>query len=111
MLRSSIVTSPDVIVIRRFTICMAVVLPLPDGPIRTQISPAGTSRVRFETAGVRRPGYTLVVSWNARTAVAAPSEVADGPGGWAESELFKRTVPQGGCDPTSDRSRGPGPFA
>ena len=56
MLRPSIVTSPEVIVISRLTICMAVVLPLPDGPISTQISPAGTSRLRFDTAGVRRPG-------------------------------------------------------
>ena len=56
MLRPSIVTSPDVIVISRFTICMAVVLPLPDGPISTQISPAGTSRLRLETAGFLRPG-------------------------------------------------------
>jgi hypothetical protein len=31
---------------------MAVVLPQPDGPTRTQISPAGTVRERFSTAAV-----------------------------------------------------------
>jgi hypothetical protein len=31
-------------------------LPLPDGPISTQISLAGISRESLETAGVVRPG-------------------------------------------------------
>src|SRR3954453_5672248 len=38
---SSIVMSPSDSVIRRLTSFIAVVLPPPDGPIRTQISPAG----------------------------------------------------------------------
>ena len=56
MLRPSIVMSPDVRSISRLTSFIAVVFPLPDGPMRTQISPAGISSVRSETAGVRRPG-------------------------------------------------------
>ena len=55
-LRPSIVMSPSVIVIRRLTIFSAVVLPHPDGPISTQISPGGTSKVRFSTAAPSRPG-------------------------------------------------------
>ena len=38
------------------TIRMAVVLPQPDGPTRTQISPAGTSSESFSTAGLSAPG-------------------------------------------------------
>ena len=37
--------------IRRLTIRIAVVLPQPDGPTSTQISPAGTSSERSSTAG------------------------------------------------------------
>ena len=44
--------SPSVMSIRRLTIFIAVVLPLPDGPISTQISPAGTSSERSLIAGV-----------------------------------------------------------
>ena len=40
----------------RLTILIAVVFPHPEGPTRTQISPAGTSRERFEIAGVVWPG-------------------------------------------------------
>ena len=40
----------------RLTIRMAVVLPHPDGPTSTQISPAGTSSVRWSTAGRSAPG-------------------------------------------------------
>jgi len=36
----------------RLTIRMAVVLPQPDGPTSTQISPAGTSSESLSTAGV-----------------------------------------------------------
>ena len=48
--RSPIRMSPSVISTVRLTIRIAVVLPQPDGPTRTQISPAGTSRVRPSTA-------------------------------------------------------------
>src|SRR5690242_8293979 len=51
--------SPSVIEMRRLTIFKAVVLPHPDGPINTQISPGGTSNVRFSTAGLSLPGYRL----------------------------------------------------
>ena len=37
--------SPEVISTVRLTIRIAVVLPQPEGPTRTQISPASTSRV------------------------------------------------------------------
>ena len=48
--------SPSVISTIRFTIRIAVVLPQPEGPTSTQISPAGTSRLRRSTAGVSAPG-------------------------------------------------------
>ena len=48
--------SPEVISIIRFTIRIAVVLPEPDGPTRTQISPAGTSSESASTAGASEPG-------------------------------------------------------
>jgi hypothetical protein len=48
--------SPLVMSIMRLTMRMAVVLPQPDGPTNTQISPAGTVSERPPTAGSRRPG-------------------------------------------------------
>ena len=48
--------SPSVISTVRLTIRIAVVLPQPDGPTSTQISPAGTSRVRWSSAGEDWPG-------------------------------------------------------
>jgi hypothetical protein len=47
--------SPLVISIMRLTRRMAVVLPQPDGPTRTQISPAGTSKLRSWIAGSADP--------------------------------------------------------
>src|SRR5918997_7154904 len=76
-LRPSIVISPEVMGMSRLTSCIAVVLPLPDGPIRTQISLAGISRVRFETAAVVRPGYTLVASTKASGTARGPSDSSD----------------------------------
>ena len=52
----SMVMSPSVMSIRRLTIFIAVVLPPPDGPTSTQISPAGTARDSERTAGSVRPG-------------------------------------------------------
>jgi hypothetical protein len=43
--------SPSVIEIRRLTIFMTVVLPAPDGPITTQMSPAGMASERSSIAG------------------------------------------------------------
>ena len=40
----------------RLTIRIAVVLPQPDGPTSTQISPAGTSSESLSTAGFSAPG-------------------------------------------------------
>ena len=40
----------------RLTIRIAVVLPQPDGPTSTQISPAGTLRESLSTAGLSAPG-------------------------------------------------------
>jgi hypothetical protein len=48
--------SPSVMSIMRLTIRMAVVLPQPEGPTSTQISPAGTSRERSSTAAPVWPG-------------------------------------------------------
>ena len=55
-LRPSSRMSPDVISIIRLTIRIAVVLPQPDGPTSTQISPAGTSSDSPSTAGSALPG-------------------------------------------------------
>src|SRR3954465_4621588 len=54
--------SPSVISTVRLAIRIAVVFPQPDGPTRTQISPAGTSRERLLIAGTFCPGYRLVTS-------------------------------------------------
>ena len=43
--------SPSVISTIRLAIRIAVVLPQPEGPTRTQISPAGTSRLSWSTGG------------------------------------------------------------
>ena len=48
--------SPSVISTIRLAIRIAVVLPQPDGPTSTQISPAGTSRLSLSTAGAAAPG-------------------------------------------------------
>ena len=47
----SIVMSPSVIEISRLTIFIAVVLPPPEGPTSTQISPAGIVSESSVTAG------------------------------------------------------------
>src|SRR3954454_16356241 len=60
--------SPEVMSISRLTIRIAVVLPQPDGPTSTQISPAGTSRLRSSTAGAGAPGYSLVTARNSMLA-------------------------------------------
>ena len=52
----SIRMSPSVIEISRLTIFIAVVLPPPDGPTSTQISPAGIVSESSSTAGCGRPG-------------------------------------------------------
>ena len=62
MLRPSMRMSPLVSGISRLTSLSAVVLPPPDGPTRTQISPAGTVSERRSTAGRGRPGYCFVAS-------------------------------------------------
>ena len=49
---SPIMIRPDVGSIRRLIIFMVVVLPHPDGPTNTVISPAGNSIVTLSTAGV-----------------------------------------------------------
>ncbi len=52
----SIVMSPSSKSISRLTSFIAVVLPAPDGPTSTQISPAGTTNDRSLTAAALRPG-------------------------------------------------------
>src|SRR3954451_22677856 len=60
--------SPEVMSISRLTIRIAVVLPQPDGPTSTQISPAGTSRLRSSTAGAGAPGDRFVTDRNSMLA-------------------------------------------
>jgi len=48
--------SPSVSSIMRFTSRIAVVLPQPEGPTSTQISPAGTVSERSSIAGRDAPG-------------------------------------------------------
>ena len=54
-LRPPIRMSPSVISTIRLAIRIAVVFPQPEGPTRTQISPAGTSRLSPSTAGRSAP--------------------------------------------------------
>jgi hypothetical protein len=72
--------SPLVISIIRFTRRIAVVLPQPDGPTRTQISPEGTTRLRSVIAGSAASPKTLRTSRNSRVAACGcddgPSERA-----------------------------------
>jgi hypothetical protein len=60
MLCPSIVMSPSVIEIRRLTIRIAVLFPPPDGPMSTQISPAGIVIERSSTAGRGEFPYRFV---------------------------------------------------
>ena len=46
----------------RLIIFIVVVLPHPDGPTKTTISPSYTSSVRLSTAGSEDPGKVLVNS-------------------------------------------------
>src|SRR4051794_40834888 len=84
--------SPSVISIMRLTIRIAVVLPQPDGPTRTQISPAGTSNDRWFTAGRCDPAYRFTTSRNSSVAACGK---ADGPSSWAVFCLFTEAEPQG----------------
>ncbi len=54
--RSPTKTSPLLSSTVRLTRRIAVVLPQPEGPTRTQISPAGTVSERSSTASVSEPG-------------------------------------------------------
>ena len=62
MLTPSSRMSPAVSSIIRFTSRSAVVLPHPDGPTSTQISPAGTFSERPRIAGSDSPEYRFVTS-------------------------------------------------
>ncbi len=62
MLVPSMRMSPLVSEMSRLTSRSAVVLPPPDGPTSTQISPAGTVSDRRSTAAPSRPGYSFVAS-------------------------------------------------
>src|SRR4051794_25676762 len=74
--------SPSLISIMRLTIRMAVVLPQPDGPTSTQISPAGTSSERSSTAGFGAPGYCFVTDRNSMLAAVALSAMECSPLAW-----------------------------
>src|SRR3954447_3292408 len=60
--------SPDVIETMRLTIRIAVVLPHPDGPTSTQMSPAGTSNDNDRIAGASLPGYVFETCRNSSDA-------------------------------------------
>src|SRR4051795_11439805 len=62
MLTPSSRMSPPLSSIIRLASRRAVVLPHPDGPTSTQMSPAGTSSERLLIAGSDWPGYRLVAS-------------------------------------------------
>src|SRR3977135_13653 len=62
MLTPSSRMSPPLSSIIRFASLSAVVLPQPDGPTSTQISPAGTSSDRLLIAGSDCPGKRFVPS-------------------------------------------------
>src|SRR3954447_26564175 len=64
--------SPSVIEIRRLTIFIAVVLPPPDGPTSTQISPAGIVIESSLTASCGRPGYRFVARSKTISAAVCP---------------------------------------
>ncbi len=65
--------SPEVGSISRLTIFMVVVLPQPDGPSSTQISPSGTSIDTWSTAGAEPPGKTLVTRSSRIMRLSAPA--------------------------------------
>jgi cation-transporting P-type ATPase E len=67
--------SPSVISTMRFTIRMAVVLPQPEGPTKTQISPAPTSRLSDSTAASGDPGYRFVTPLYVTGSASAPFEL------------------------------------
>jgi hypothetical protein len=56
------VIRPDVGSTSRLIIFSVVVLPQPDGPTSTTISPSATSSERLETAAVGSPEKTLVTA-------------------------------------------------
>src|SRR5437879_8723005 len=69
MSRPSMVIAPDVGSMSRLIIRMVVVLPQPDGPTNTTISPAGMVVEKSSTAGSCCPGYRLVT---ASSTISAP---------------------------------------
>src|SRR4051812_41106064 len=77
--------SPPVSSIIRLTSRIAVVFPQPDGPTRTQTSPAGTVKLRSPIAGSAWPGYRLDTWTNSTVAAGVwdPAGMPDGPSAWA----------------------------
>ena len=55
---------PEVGSIIRLISRSVVLLPQPDGPTSTRISPLGMLRSRSATAGTSEPGYTLPTPWS-----------------------------------------------
>src|SRR3954466_12992815 len=70
--------SPELISTVRLTIRIAVVLPHPEGPTSTQISPAGTVSERWSTAFSRAPAYRLTTSRNSSSAASAGADTGLG---------------------------------
>src|SRR5215216_5197283 len=60
--------SPSVMSIIRLTMRIAVVLPQPEGPTSTQMSPAGTSNDSDWIAGSSLPGYVFETCRNSSDA-------------------------------------------
>ena len=84
--------SPPLRSIIRLTIRIAVVLPQPDGPTRTQIWPASTSKDRSWIAGSEVPSYVFV-TW--RNSSVAACGCDDGPSLWAVCGDFTEASPAG----------------
>src|SRR3954449_3714654 len=97
--------SPSEISIIRLTIRMAVVLPQPDGPTSTQISPAGTSSESASTAARSALGERLVASRNSSEAASAPGD-ADGPSCWAVVEFMSKGFLTEPAEPYTDSHPG-----
>src|SRR5215210_1622099 len=72
--------SPSVMSIMRLTIRIAVVLPQPEGPTSTQISPAGTSSERLWIAGSDWPAYRFVTPRYSTDAAEVVDLERDSPG-------------------------------
>ena len=81
---------PEVGSIIRLISRSVVLLPQPDGPTSTRISPFGMLRSRSATAGMSEPGYTLPTPWRWIIGAGASSFIAAV--AWGEYEELSVTL-------------------